>query len=182
MGPTWVLSDPDGPHVGPTNFAIWVSNISTTATPHIKCCHCNIPMFYDLATMDLMSILLGILHPTYHEILIHTYLEVTIFHETLVLELTIIYWSLSNYTHISCFTIWLVFKINTAASSPSWNMHHHPTPSWICTWIIKIRLFHIGAHFLFQLTSNSLQIWYNKGLKYAVWIWVFRCWWGPYFL
>ena len=23
MGPTWVLSDPDGPHVGPMNLAIW---------------------------------------------------------------------------------------------------------------------------------------------------------------
>ena len=24
MGPTWVLSAPEGPHVGPMNFAIWV--------------------------------------------------------------------------------------------------------------------------------------------------------------
>ena len=24
MGPTWVLSAPDGPHVGPMNLAIWV--------------------------------------------------------------------------------------------------------------------------------------------------------------
>ena len=24
MGPTWVLSDPDGPHVGPANLAIRV--------------------------------------------------------------------------------------------------------------------------------------------------------------
>ena len=23
MGPIWVLSAPDGPHVGPINFAIW---------------------------------------------------------------------------------------------------------------------------------------------------------------
>ena len=23
MGPTWVLLAPDGPHVGPVNFAIW---------------------------------------------------------------------------------------------------------------------------------------------------------------
>ena len=23
MGPTWVLSAPDGPHVGPMNLAIW---------------------------------------------------------------------------------------------------------------------------------------------------------------
>ena len=23
MGPTWVLSAPGGPHVGPMNFAIW---------------------------------------------------------------------------------------------------------------------------------------------------------------
>ena len=23
MGPTWVLSAPDGPHIGPMNFAIW---------------------------------------------------------------------------------------------------------------------------------------------------------------
>ena len=25
MGPTWVLSATDGPHVGPTNLAFWVS-------------------------------------------------------------------------------------------------------------------------------------------------------------
>ena len=25
MGPTWVLSAPDGPHVGPMNLAIWVA-------------------------------------------------------------------------------------------------------------------------------------------------------------
>ena len=25
MGPTWVLSAPDGPHIGPMNFVIWVS-------------------------------------------------------------------------------------------------------------------------------------------------------------
>ena len=24
MGPTWVLSAPDGPHVGPMNLAIWI--------------------------------------------------------------------------------------------------------------------------------------------------------------
>ena len=24
MGPTWVLSAPDGPHVGPMNLALWV--------------------------------------------------------------------------------------------------------------------------------------------------------------
>ena len=29
MGPTWVLSAPDGPHVGPMNLAIWVSNAET---------------------------------------------------------------------------------------------------------------------------------------------------------
>ena len=27
MGPTWVLSAPDGPHVGPMNFAIWGSAV-----------------------------------------------------------------------------------------------------------------------------------------------------------
>ena len=27
MGPTWVLSAPDGPHVGPMNLAIRVANI-----------------------------------------------------------------------------------------------------------------------------------------------------------
>ena len=26
MGPTWVLSAPDGPHVGPMNLAIWVDS------------------------------------------------------------------------------------------------------------------------------------------------------------
>ena len=25
MGPIWGQQDPDGPHVGPTNFAIWVA-------------------------------------------------------------------------------------------------------------------------------------------------------------
>ena len=29
MGPTWVLSAPDGPHVGPINFAIRVNNRNT---------------------------------------------------------------------------------------------------------------------------------------------------------
>ena len=28
MGPIWVLSAPDGPHVGPMNFAIWDKAIS----------------------------------------------------------------------------------------------------------------------------------------------------------
>ena len=28
MGPTWVLSAPDGPHVGPMNLAIRVSKVS----------------------------------------------------------------------------------------------------------------------------------------------------------
>ena len=27
MGPTWVLSAPDGPHDGPMNFAIWVVDL-----------------------------------------------------------------------------------------------------------------------------------------------------------
>ena len=26
MGPTWALSTPDGPHVGPMNLAIWVAS------------------------------------------------------------------------------------------------------------------------------------------------------------
>ena len=26
MGPIWGQQDPDGPHVGPMNFAIWVPN------------------------------------------------------------------------------------------------------------------------------------------------------------
>ena len=26
MGPTWGLSAPDGPHVGPMNFALWVTS------------------------------------------------------------------------------------------------------------------------------------------------------------
>ena len=26
MGPTWVMSAPGGPHVGPMNIAIWVGN------------------------------------------------------------------------------------------------------------------------------------------------------------
>ena len=29
MGPNWVLSAPDGPHVGPMNFAIWGSILTT---------------------------------------------------------------------------------------------------------------------------------------------------------
>ena len=32
MGPTWVLSAPDGPHIGPMNLAIRV-DVSTAATP-----------------------------------------------------------------------------------------------------------------------------------------------------
>ena len=30
MGPTWVLSAPDGPHVGPMNFAIWAIDVKQT--------------------------------------------------------------------------------------------------------------------------------------------------------
>ena len=161
MGPIWGRQDPGGPHVGPMNFAMWVSNNSTTATPHIKCRHCNIPMVYDSATMDLMSILLGILHPTYHEILIHTYLEVTIFHETLVLELTIIYWSLSKIVH--------TYHVSQS--------DRHPPPPYEYAHELLKSGFSILVHvFLFQFTSNSLQIWYNNGFKYAEWIWVFRCW------
>ena len=29
MGPTWVLLAPDGPHIGPMNFAIWDSTGET---------------------------------------------------------------------------------------------------------------------------------------------------------
>ena len=27
MGPTWILSAPDGPHVGPMHLAIWVDYV-----------------------------------------------------------------------------------------------------------------------------------------------------------
>ena len=30
MGPIWGQQDPDGPHVGPMNFAIWVAPLSVT--------------------------------------------------------------------------------------------------------------------------------------------------------
>ena len=30
MRPTWVLSAPDGPHVGPMNLAIWVGTLLPT--------------------------------------------------------------------------------------------------------------------------------------------------------
>ena len=36
MGPTWVLSAPDGPHVGPTNLAIMVAS----PFPAVYHCHC----------------------------------------------------------------------------------------------------------------------------------------------
>ena len=48
MGPTWVLSAPDGPHVGPMNLAIWVDipgktwiwNVAVTVvTPTQPLCH-----------------------------------------------------------------------------------------------------------------------------------------------
>ena len=34
MGSTWGRQDPGGPHVGPTNFAIWDNNVLTH-------CHVN---------------------------------------------------------------------------------------------------------------------------------------------
>ena len=34
MGPTWGRHDPDGPHVGPMNFAIW-----DVTGPFIECCN-----------------------------------------------------------------------------------------------------------------------------------------------
>ena len=36
MGPTWVLSAPDGPHVGPMNLAIWVKKSCEYAPWHIQ--------------------------------------------------------------------------------------------------------------------------------------------------
>ena len=44
MGPIWVLSAPDGPHVGPMNFAIWDANdqlCSSLGTGGL----CRIPMW-----------------------------------------------------------------------------------------------------------------------------------------
>ena len=32
MGPIWGQQDPDGPHVGPMNFAIWVIIYSSAVT------------------------------------------------------------------------------------------------------------------------------------------------------
>ena len=34
MGPSWGQQDPDGPHVGPMNFAIWVIQITDLRHPH----------------------------------------------------------------------------------------------------------------------------------------------------
>ena len=35
MGPTWVLSSPGGPHVGPMNLAIWVINTDWVRHPPV---------------------------------------------------------------------------------------------------------------------------------------------------
>ena len=48
MGPIWGRQDPDGPHVGPMNFAIWVGNISQgTAYVRIR----NMCMFRHLMVL-----------------------------------------------------------------------------------------------------------------------------------
>ena len=48
MGPTWVLSAPDGPHVVPMNLAIWVPAImyNESAEPPLHLWHECIPYFY----------------------------------------------------------------------------------------------------------------------------------------
>ena len=37
MGPTWVLSAPDGPNVGPMNLAIWVASVILNWCPVVSC-------------------------------------------------------------------------------------------------------------------------------------------------
>ena len=45
MGPTWVLSAPDGPHIGPMNLAIRVVSLSTGSTgePQMNCGNAEVP-------------------------------------------------------------------------------------------------------------------------------------------
>ena len=35
MGPTWGRQDPGGPHVGPINFAIWVTTLHCIELTHL---------------------------------------------------------------------------------------------------------------------------------------------------
>ena len=39
MGPTWVLSAPDGPHVGPMNLAIRESNLNNRISNNLQMPH-----------------------------------------------------------------------------------------------------------------------------------------------
>ena len=50
-GPTWVMSAPDGPHVGPMNLAIWV--VHNSAFNH-GCCNGREPSF----SLDMIKSLL----------------------------------------------------------------------------------------------------------------------------
>ena len=49
MGPTWLLSAPDGPHVGPMNLAIRANTCETTQTntDTVECCY-NVVQFNTL--------------------------------------------------------------------------------------------------------------------------------------
>ena len=42
MGPTWVLSAPDGPHVGLMNLAIWDAWLAVCLALQSVCCYCRV--------------------------------------------------------------------------------------------------------------------------------------------
>ena len=51
MGPTWGLSAPDGPHVGPMNLAIRGTLISVTPFPRSNWTDITTELFYDMYSM-----------------------------------------------------------------------------------------------------------------------------------
>ena len=59
MGPTWVLSAPDGPHVGPMNLAIWDFMASTSAQCTSLLCTMNLLLHCNYVPLSMCTNLVG---------------------------------------------------------------------------------------------------------------------------
>ena len=60
MGPTWDMSAPDGPHVGPKNLAIWVT---VSVQMHLT----DTRSIFAAITVVILSSLVNLFHSGYHE-------------------------------------------------------------------------------------------------------------------
>ena len=62
MGPTWDQQDPGGPHVGPMNFAIWVSLYPADVLPPNEDNY-SLDMFSSLSLLQCMFFFTTVLWP-----------------------------------------------------------------------------------------------------------------------